>query len=375
MKTINGEYSKMKDEVVGRLISHRLPLKNRNGMILVTDRVKLSDVGYAGIISTTESSNLIAPSYAYFPDFSSEVFNEGDVVSITPSAQINFLWEVDQQNNVLFLTEACNCRCLMCPQPPQAHNPRLIKTAKQVLNLAPESYEGEICITGGEPTLCGGDFLEILRSCREKYPSAKIIVLTNGKTFSDFDFAKSVAELNTGALFAVSLHADIDSLHDLIVGSENSFQKTQSGLYNLARLCLPVEIRIVVSRINYSRLRSLAEYIFRNYPFSFHVAFMALEVTGLAVSNFERVWIDPVDYKMELEAALHELNRRGMRVSAYNHPLCLIHKRAWRYARKSISAWKNSYLPKCSSCSVLQQCCGVFTTSGESLSSNIKPIC
>lgn len=374
MKTIKADSSRVKRDIVGRLSGNRVGLGQRRDVILVTDEVKASDVGYAGIVTTSRSLSPLGCSSFYLTDMADMSYSDGDIVSLTSSGEMHFLWEADQENNALFLTEACSCHCLMCPQPPKPHDPIHMSTARKILDLVPSGYDGEICITGGEPTLCGDGFLEILGGCRELHPNARIIVLTNGKSFSSFKFSKSVAELDTKAIFAVSLHADIDILHDKIVGSEGSFRKTQMGLYNLARLKQLVEIRVVVSKLNYQRLEDIAEHVYRNYPFAFHVTFMALEVTGLALDNFDDVWIDPFEYKVELEEALHELHRRGVRVSAYNHPLCLTHKGAWQFARQSISAWKNDYLSECEPCAVRDKCCGVFTTSGDMLSRNIKSI-
>jgi len=142
----------------------------------------------------------------------------------------------------------------------------------------------------------------------------------------------------------------------------------------LAKFSQFIEIRVVVSQLNHDRLVQMARHIYRNYPFVAHVTFMALEITGHARDNHAIVWADPFDYGDTLEKALHELHRSGICVSAYNHPLCLIPKAAWPFARKSISAWKNDYAPACADCSVREECCGIFTTSCDDLSPHIKPI-
>ncbi len=228
MKTVNGSTSNIKKDVIGRISTERVGLVNRKGVILVANKVKALDIGYAGVVTTTPTSNPIVPTLCV-SDLNSTMFLNGDIVSLTPSGQVHFLWETAQEHNALFLTEACNCRCVMCPQPPKPHDPVHINAAREVLRLLHSGYEGEICITGGEPTLCGDDFKDILSICRSRHPKSRLIVLTNGKSFSRFNFAKSVSELNTGAAFAVSYHADTDSLHDQIVGSKGSFRPKSSG--------------------------------------------------------------------------------------------------------------------------------------------------
>jgi His-Xaa-Ser system radical SAM maturase HxsC len=370
MKTISGRLSS-KRPALGRLTLQRLPLRKRGETILITDQPRWSDAGYAGLINTVPHTSSILPPQLTVGSIAE--FQEGDVVLFEDN-KAHFLWETNNQNNGLLLTEACNCRCLMCPQPPKTYDKKQPLMARRVLALSPEGFEGEICLTGGEPTLCGDALFELLTGCHRRHPKAGIIMLTNGKRFSDFSFAKRFAALGVPLTLAVSLHADVDTLHDRIVNTNGSFQMTQQGLYNLAKLGQRIEIRVVVSRLNSDRLPQISRHIYRNYPFASHIAFMGLEVTGHAVQNYDTVWVDPLDYGSILGDALHELHRAGMCVSAYNHPLCLLPRSAWWFARKSISDWKNAYSPVCDQCKVREKCCGVFTTSGNHLSSGIRPV-
>jgi hypothetical protein len=113
------------------------------------------------------------------------------------------------------------------------------------------------------------------------------------------------------------------------------------------------------------RLRQLAYYLFRNFPFVAHVAFMGLEPMGLARGNRELLWVDPVDYVPTLEDATYFLTNRGMRVSVYNLPLCILPKSLWPFARKSISDWKNSFLEPCQGCAGRERCAGFFASASE----------
>lgn len=62
----------------------------------------------------------------------------------------------------------------------------------------------------------------------------------------------------------------------------------------------------------------------RNLTFVDHVALMALEVTGFARANLDRIWIDPFDYHKKLTEAALLLEASGMPVSIYNHQLCTL---------------------------------------------------
>ena len=50
----------------------------------------------------------------------------------------------------------------------------------------------------------------------------------------------------------------------------------------------------------------------------------------------------------------------GMNVSIYNHQPCVLDKRLWPFARKSISDWKNEYMPECMGCREKDNCGGFF---------------
>lgn len=221
-----------------------------------------------------------------------------------------------------------------------------------------------IGITGGEPTLKPEGLRTILKFCRQRFPSATISLVTNGKRFEDLEFTRSISEIDhPGLVYCVSLYSDTDTEHDRIVGIPGSFRQTVKGLHNLALFRQPVEIRIVILRNNNQRLPSMAEFIFRNFPFVVHVAFMGMECTGLASMNLDQVWIDPIEYAMDLKTAVLHLNRRAIPVSIYNLPLCLIPREIWRFSKNSISTWKNIYLEQCEDCRMHANCGGFFATS------------
>lgn len=161
---------------------------------------------------------------------------------------------------------------------------------------------------------------------------------------------------------AVPLYADTEAEHDEIMGVKGAFNETIQGLHNLALYELPVEIRIVIMSMNYMRLLNIADFIYRNLTFAYHVVFMAMETCGNAQKNIDRVWVDPYDYRKELLEACKFLHRRYMLISIYNHQLCVLPEDLWPIARKSISDWKNVFLPACDGCCQRENCGGFFTS-------------
>ena len=107
-------------------------------------------------------------------------------------------------------------------------------------------------------------------------------------------------------------------------------------------------------------------------PFVTHVALMGLKMTGFTKANLDALWIDPAEYQDELGEAVEILDASRIRVSIYNHQLCLLPESLWRYSRQSISDWKNIYLPECEGCAVRERCGGFFASATLRHSAHIR---
>ena len=274
-------------------------------------------------------------------------------------------FEIDSNSNVLFVTNQCNNHCIMCCQPPQQgddfnffynKNVKLIKSAPKETKV--------VCITGREPTLAGNHFIDLVSLVRNELPSTDIHILSNGRTFINNDFTHQLKVAGGNKIFVgVPLHSDYFRDHDIIAGAKSAFSETMLGLYNLADEGIPIELRIVVNKLNYNRLLQLAEYIFKNLYFVSWVAFMGMEDTGCATKNSHTIWIEPVDYASQVCKAVKVLDDWDIPVAIYNIPLCLLPVEYHRFATQSISDWKTRYLDICNECSVKDKCCGLFGTS------------
>jgi His-Xaa-Ser system radical SAM maturase HxsC len=297
------------------------------------------------------------------PD-SLDALKEGDIVLLEPDGKVNVLWDINSHHNSILATGECNCSCIMCPQPRKKDPKDLLEFNLKLIDLIDPKRTENIGITGGEPTLLGTDLIKLISACKERLPKASLSLLTNGRRLSDLDLAKELVEIgHPNLVICIALYADNDKEHDRIMGVEGSFYETLGGLKNLALLRQKVEIRNVIHALNYRRLRQFSEFIYHNFPFVIHVALMGMETTGLAFKNIKTLWIDPAEYMPELRSAVRYLNRRDMHVSIYNLQLCILPREIWRFARKSISDWKNTFLQECRDCYVRAECSGFFGTS------------
>lgn len=286
---------------------------------------------------------------------------DGDIVSMNPSGFVRTLYRRASKTNSLFATERCDSFCLMCSQPPrEVDDSHRVAEMLAVVELVDPLTEA-LGITGGEPTLLGQGLLDVIAACRDRLPATSLHVLSNGRRFIDASYAEALAHLcHHDLMMGIPVYSDLSTVHDYVVQARGAFNQTIAGLHNLARCQVPVEIRIVVHRQTFERLPQLARFIYRNLTFAAHVTFMGLEVIGFAKPNIRTLWIDPLDYRDQLEEAVFTLTTAGMNVSIYNHQLCTVPETLWGYCRRSISDWKNEYAPECAPCEVKDQCGGFF---------------
>ena len=287
---------------------------------------------------------------------------------------MNKLFSASSNDNTLFITERCNNRCLMCCQPPKTHDDYdyCYKKNLEIIEKSPSNIEC-IGLTGGEPTVAGKYLFDTLKAVRNKYPDALLHFLTNGRLFNESVLTELKKYNFENIVFAIPLHSDFRGDHDKITGVAGSYSDTMRGLYNLAMSNARVELRIIINAINFKRLPQMANFIYNNLPFVEDVVFVGMEAIGDALKNVKEIWIDPLDYKAQLEDAVLILSHWGIEVGISNIPHCLLAKSIRCFAWKSISDWKVHYPEFCSICKFQDECCGVFATS-KWQSENLQPI-
>lgn len=345
--------------------------------------INITDPSLAVIMSKTEGNNFLAHTIdgneiilsESIPNIESKLMivginslsdlEENDIIYISTNGSIHTLFRKNSHHNALFITDRCNSNCLMCSQPPKNYDDlsHFFKINSELIPLIPKNTS-ELGITGGEPTLLGQRFVILLDQLKRELPFTSIHILTNGRSFAWKHVAKSLSNVeNNQTIYGIPLYSDDYRQHDYIVQARDAFNQTVSGLHNMARYHQRLEIRVVLHKQSYQRLPQLAKYIYMNFPFVEHIAFMGLEYTGYTVKNNELLWIEPNEYGDKLEEAVLYLDAMNMNVSIYNLQLCILKPSLWKFTKKSISDWKQKYLTECKSCVMLDNCGGIFETS------------
>jgi His-Xaa-Ser system radical SAM maturase HxsC len=253
----------------------------------------------------------------------------------------------------------------MCCQPPTKKNDIdfLFEQNLKLIEMAPKNLP-VIGISGGEPTFLGDRLFELISLIRTHLPETTIHILTNGRKFADENYTQKLKEVGgNNLLLGIPIHSDSSLIHDKIAGANNAFNETILGLYNLAAVDIPIELRVVINKLNYARLQQLSDFIFRNLSFINCISLMAMECIGFAIKNSNQIWIEPIEYISNLKEAVETLSSWNMDVSIFNLPLCLLPDVLHSFARKSISDWKNNYTDACKQCIRKTDCCGLFSTS------------
>lgn len=346
-----------------------------DSLILVLDegRRPTSTSSFKAVLSSLEEAVGDRPAVRAVETF--DHLADGDIVVVHPNGAINTLWRVNSHYNFLLATERCNSNCLMCSQPPKDRDdiPFLLELHKQLIPLIPKST-AEVGITGGEPTLLGAAFFELLELIQTELPETEVHCLTNGRSFAWSRMTGALDRLGfTRLMLGIPLYSDNYYAHDYIVQARGAFNQTMLGLYNLAGVGQRIEIRVVLHKQTIPRLKKLSRFIYQNLPFVEHVTFMGLENQGYTPFNIEKLWIDPVEYMDDLGEAVQFLAARGMNVSVYNSQLCVMPESLWPFSKKSISDWKNVFLDICGTCGMRNACGGLFTSGAGLHSRAIRP--
>lgn len=356
--------------------STTLPFILRKRKALLVGQTEVAADGFAHYFIGAEYSGKL-PEGAEFTRLGNEFsyLANDDIVKVSPDCSVRTLFRAQSNHNGILLTEQCNNYCLMCSQPPKRHDDSwILDEIRELIPMIPRETQS-LGITGGEPTLFGDGFLDVLRLCKSWLPYTSMHVLSNGRTFANVEFAKKYASIeHPDLMVGIPIYSDDPARHDYVVQAKGAFDETVRGILNLKRLGQKVEIRVVIHKQTFERLPEWAEFIARNLLFVDHIALMGLEMMGFTRANLDSLWIDPVEYKEQLSDAVNILRTYRIPVSVYNHQLCLVNKDIEPVYVRSISDWKNEFAPECDGCSRKAECGGFFSSGVKhGYSTNIRP--
>lgn len=305
-----------------------------------------------------------------------ESLNEYDGISIENTGICYCFYDAVAGDPVIVTGLACNTNCIMCPVNEQARDHAPTSTAEDIIQQL--QYFGtnihHMTITGGEPTLMMMDLPKVIEAVHEHCPLADILILTNGRTFSVSAYADMFNNLlRKQDQIAIPIHGSTAELHDHITQAPGSFLQTVNGLRNLSHGVMQIEIRIVVSKLNYQDIDNIADVVLQ-LPRVSLVNFIALEMCGNAIMNRDKVWIDYPLAAKSCETGIEKLVHAGIDVGLYNFPRCVVDRKYWSLCKDSISDYKIRFAPECDQCKVKPVCGGVFNSTLSTGCFKARPI-
>lgn len=221
----------------------------------------------------------------------------------------------------IHLTDTCNNSCIFCVvgshrgTPEKVNRKMVYEFLKENMN---EGYDS-VNIHGGEPTIVP-EFLEIIKMIK-KLGFPAISLQTNGRFFSDIEFAKRAIEYGVN-LLVVSLHGHTAELHDYFSRTNNSFKEAISGIKNAVNLGCKVRTNTCVCKQNYKDLTNIV-----NYSMDLgvsHINISNLHTAGNCLKNFDLVVPKLEDVIPHVKAAVDRCINRGVKITLEGYANCIL---------------------------------------------------
>ena len=365
--------------IMGKIAKNRqVEGEEKKDFIQVLDakNISLFEEGYKGYIFEKLPQKIKVDNYAYNVT-KQDTLIDYDIIEMIDGRVIKVLYRDDSEDNVILATNQCNSNCIMCPDPDAirntSENPYIGKLIQQVKYTPNDATH--ITITGGEPGILKWDLIKLVASCKEYLSDTEFLLLSNGRVFADktftIEFKKSMPEV---IRIGIPIYADNEELHDGITRAKGSFKQAIVGIKNLIKEDIDVEIRIVVMKQNYKYLQDIASFIANEIPEVKMVNIMALEMSGNAYLNREKVWIEFEEIKRYLYDACIKLISNGIVTNLYNFPLCMLNEKLYSISHRSITDYKIRYQEECEDCTAKDICGGFFNTTIKVENIKVKPI-
>ena len=233
------------------------------------------------------------------------------------------------------INSECNCSCRNCLINKEDRIKASIsnEAIEDALEQVTRSVNAKIIceVSGGEPTLASNffDVLELLNRYKIENKIYKIVLLSNGMTCADKNFAYKVSKYIDDVV--VTLYDHRAEVHDWFTGMPGSFDKKVAGINHLLEYGVAVHIKTLPMRQNYAQYLDLAKYIVHNWKNQIHVTINGTHYTGDAMTHSDELAVSYTQSVPYMESAADYLIEHGVKFNFFI-PLCMIDPKYWRYS-------------------------------------------
>jgi uncharacterized protein len=248
---------------------------------------------------------------------------------------------------IINLMSRCNCHCVFCCVMDDIISSKDLDINYIKERIAQQPSDTIIDFFGGEPTLYPY-FMEALSFARKR--GNKCRIATNGRTFSNFDFAKSVMSLGIDQI-RTSIYGHLAKLHDYHTSTPGSFFETMKGIENLLNLGAELFVNTVITSENINYLPEIINLL--NEKGVRNIKFGSLTNSGHVLELVP----NPDDVRFYLNVALQKAKEYGLNMAVEKSPICLSpdHYKIFAYEPDGFLYGKSE---NCSKCLVNKYCVG-----------------
>ncbi|MGM5481846.1 MAG: radical SAM protein [Nanobdellota archaeon] len=254
------------------------------------------------------------------------------------------------------LTTKCNNNCLCCVAEKKLRE-------KEVRDSYPKIKDKEkmVVLSGGEPTL-SKNFFKAIKDVNNSGSSG--LILSNARAFSNKNFFEKFESCNINKerfIIATALYSDNEPEHDAMTRTKKSFKQAVTGLKKLISKGYNAEVRIIITKLNYSKLEKISQFIKKEFQGAKRIVFIQMKIDGEALSNINNLFIS---YKKTIEPiknATKVIKKTNIKPIILHLPLCFLPKELHKHTKGKTAPEEDIYFPnECRRCEKKSKCCGFW---------------
>lgn len=257
---------------------------------------------------------------------------------------------------VISITEKCNNNCLNCPND-TGFDKRIIEPS-EVINFIDKHLNADvkrITLIGGEPTI-SKDFFKIVEHIINKNPKTIIQINSNGRFFFYEEFTKNLARYNANRFdIHIALYGSNSEIHEQHTQVRGSFKQTIEGIKNLQKYGFKIQLRTIITKLNYKDLPDLANLI-KSLKIGYKLNFIGMDIIGKAYQNKEIIAVSHLEIAPFVEKAIDNICS-NINCEIHLLPKGIFKFKYHKYARMSgcvDGAFTDSQ--GCNECSYIKEC-------------------